>query len=108
MRKSEWAQSSNGPDWTDVLMTMNVLEQTHDCRVGLTVTTAGLAHNGSGKVTVFATFDVLPGSEIPARVEVAFTWPSGRGFGLVGSAYRALLELDYKVGGQYRQSKLPE
>lgn len=98
----------SGPDWTDVLMTMNVLEQTHDCRVGLTVTTASQGHNGGGRVVVWADFAVLPGSEVPSRVEVGFTWPSGRGLGLVGSAYRALLELDYKVGGQYRQSKLPE
>jgi len=107
MRSKQWAKSTNGPDWTDVMMTMNVLEQTHDCRVGATVIPGGLAHNGGGKVTVWADFDVLPDSEVPSRVEIAFNWPSGRGLGLVGALYRALIELDYKVGGEYRQSKLP-
>lgn len=88
-------------------MTMAVLESTHECRVGLTVIAAGTGHNGGGKCTVWAAFDTLPGSDVPNRVEVSFTWPSGKGLGLVGSAYRALIELDYKVGGEYRQSKLP-
>ena len=106
--KKEWARSSNGPDWTDVLMTMSALEGIHECRAGLTVIPATTGHNGGGKCEVWADFAILPGSNLPRRVSVEFTWPSGRGLGLVGSAYRALLELDYKICGNYRQTKIPE
>jgi len=104
----QWAKSSNGPDWTDVLMTMTAIEELNTCRVGLTVTPASHGHNGGGKCVAWADFDTLPGSDFPKRVEVSFTWPSGRGLGLVGAAYRALIELDYKVGSSYRQKKLLE
>lgn len=104
----QWAKSSNGPDWTDVLMTMSALEGMHECHVGLTVIPLINGHNGGGKVEVWAEFATLPGSSLPARVSVGFTWPSGKGLGLVGSAYRALIELDYKIGSSYKQAKLPE
>jgi len=102
----QWAKSSNGPDWTDVLMTMAAIESTHTCRAGLTVTPASAGHSGGGKCEVWAVFDILPGSSLPSRIAVDFTWPTGRGLGLVGSAYRALIELDYKIGKEYVQQKL--
>ena len=107
-RHKEWAKAANGPDWTDVLMAMTALEQVHDCRVGLTVIPASNGHNGGGKVEVWADFATLTGNSTVRRESVHFTWPSARGFGLVGAAYRAILELDYKIGSTYKQQKLPE
>lgn len=97
---------SNGPDWTDVLMTMNAVEVTHTCRVKLTITAAGQGRSGGGKVVATALFDTLPGSDLPKQVETELTWPSGKGLGLVGSAYRLLLELDYAIGRSYEQMLL--
>ena len=99
-------KSTNGPDWTDVLMTIRAIEVTHECRVEVVITTASNGHNGGGRVEVRAVFDTLPGSASAARVWVEFHWPSGRGLGLVGSVYRALLELDYKISHEYRQGDL--
>jgi len=104
----EWRKSSDGPDWIDVMMTLNAIEKLHECRAGLTVIPATQGHNGGAKCEVWAQFAVLPTSTLPARVSVEFTWPSGKGLGMVGAFYRAALELDYKLGGQYVQRALDE
>lgn len=101
-------KQSNGPDWTDVMMTMGALEVTHGCRVSLTVIAAGQGHNGGGQYTLTALWDRLPGSVLREKVEVKGWWPTGRAASFAAEVYRACLEADYAIGRTYRQEDFLE
>lgn len=99
-------KSMNGPDWTDVALTMSALQQVHECRVELTVTTAGVGGSGGYVLRAIARFDTLPGSDAPKEVYGVATWPNAHLAEMPATAYRLLLELDHNIGRAYRQRNM--
>jgi hypothetical protein len=97
----------NGPDWSDVILLMGALEVLHECRVSLTVTTAGQGHNGQCAIGVSAVFDVVPGSERVSVVSTTITWPNGYSRNFEGEIFNALYVLDFMIGEVYQQRFLP-
>lgn len=104
--KKQWAVSTNGPDWTDVAMLMNAIQGVHNCRVELRLIVASEGHNGGLRMECEACFSVLPHSDLPKRVTVNATWPTGRARTLPGLAYSLVLDLDYSIGKAYEQMGL--
>jgi len=103
MGKSEWAKSTNGPDWTDVAMMMNAIGTLHTCRVTLVTTAPTAGHNGGIHTSVVAQFDTLPNSDLPKQVTIEIDWPSARSATYVGMVYAAVFALDYQIGQAYEQ-----
>jgi len=108
MRKSQWAKSTNGPDWTDVEMLMRALGALHSAEVAIVISPAGLGSSGGVNVAASAIFNVLPGSALPATVVVNQDWPCNSHGTLVGHAFNALHVLDYRIGQTYKNEKLWE
>lgn len=100
-------KSTNGPDWIDVEMTMRALEGLHEGHVSLIVSPEGIGSSGGLNVIARMTFDVLPGSDRPASIEVAKRWPCGTCKNLPGHCWTGLIELDYRASGLYKQQELP-
>jgi hypothetical protein len=86
---------------------MGAIESLHECRVSLTVTTAGQGHNAQCAIGVSAAFDVVPGSERAAVVSTTMTWPNGHGRSFEGEVFNALYVLDFMIGEVYQQRYLP-
>lgn len=94
---------STGLDWSAVMAMAGALESTHTCRVELTVTTRGQAHNGSMHLVIKALFDTLPGSDLPKAVEVRSDYPTSKCKTVEGLVYNLLWQLDYAIGQAYEQ-----
>lgn len=103
MRKTEWAKSTNGPDWTDVAMLMNAIGVLHTCRVDWIVTAPTNGHNGGMHIVVNARFDTLPQSDLPKLVTSEGDWPSARNASFAGYVYGLVFALDYRIGQAYEQ-----
>lgn len=94
---------SSGIGMTDAVAMMGAIEAMHECRVELIGTTRGQAHNGSMHVVLRATFNVLPGSELPVVVAVEHTWPSRAAASFEGLLYNLCWQLDYAIQKAYEQ-----
>jgi len=106
MRKTEWAKSTNGPDWTDVAMLMSAIGTLHTCRVTLAITAPTGGHNGGIHMCATARFDTLPNSDLPKEVTSEGDWPSARCATFVGLVYGVVFALDYRIGQAYEQMVL--
>lgn len=99
---------SSGIGMTEAIAMMGALEAMHECRVSLTVTTRGQAHNGCAHIVLEAQFTVLPGSELPRKVEVTHDWPSRAASTFEGLFYNLCWQLDYAIQQAYEQLPLEE
>jgi hypothetical protein len=106
MGKTDWAKSTNGPDWTDVAMLMSAIGTLHTCRVALAITVPTAGHNGGIHMCATAKFDTLPGSDLPKEVTSEGDWPSGRSATFAGAAYACVFALDYRISQAYEQMVL--
>jgi hypothetical protein len=104
--KAQWAKSTNGPDWTDVEMLMRALEGLHSAHVAVIVSPAGTGFSGGVSVVASALFDVLPGSALPAAVQVETHFPCITHATLDGCAFALLHTLDYRIGQTYINEEL--
>jgi len=97
---------SSGIDMTSAIAMMGAIEAMHTCRVELIGTTRGQAHNGSMTIELKATFDTLPGSELPKVVKVAHTWPTRAANTFEGLLYNLCWQLDYAIQQAYEQTTI--
>jgi len=97
---------TSGIGLTEGIAMMGAIEAMHACRVKLTVTTAGQAHNGNALIDLEAVFDVLPGSELPKIVSVSHKWPSRAASTFEGLFYNLCWQLDYAIQKAYEQMEL--
>lgn len=99
---------STGIGLTEAIAMMGAIEAMHDCRVVLTVTTAGQAHNGCAQIDLEAAFDVVPGSDLPRVVRVSHKWPTRAATTFEGLFYNLCWQLDYAIQKAYEQLPLVE
>lgn len=98
---------TNGPDWTDIAMYLGALDELHECKAGVLITTAGEARNGALRVTLMARFAVVPGSALPEEVVVEGGWPCAESHSLEAHVYEGIYRLDFAIGEAYQQRFLP-
>jgi len=91
---------------TDVAAMMKAIEAMHSCRVSYHVTTLGAGVDGHMLIVCAANFEVLPGSDLPKRVDVEHTWPSKAASTFDGLCYNLLWQLDYAIQKAYEQMPL--
>lgn len=107
-RKDGWENSVNAPDWTDVESLMRAIGGIHEGQVGCLVSPAGIGFNGGLHVVVSAAFDVLPGSSLPAFVDIEAPWPCDKHATLTAHIFSLLYDLDSAIGKAYMQKELFE
>jgi hypothetical protein len=100
-------KSMSGIDWTDAMVMIGAIGALHECTVVLTVTTVGQAHNGHCATELRATFNVLPGSDLPKEVKVEGKYPHPSARTFEGFVYNLAWQLDYAIQQAYEQMKLP-
>jgi len=93
---------------TDVAAMMKAVEAMHTCHVEYRVQTAGKGVDGRLTIECAATFDVLPGSDLPHVVRVEHIWPSKTATTFDGLCYNLLWQLDYAIQKAYEQMPLTE
>jgi hypothetical protein len=98
----------NGIGMTDVAAMMKAVEAMHTCRVEFRVQTAGKGVDGSMNIDCVASFDVLPGSDLPKVVQVGHAWPSNAARTFDGLCYNLLWQLDYAIQKAYEQMPLEQ
>jgi hypothetical protein len=106
VRKSKWAKSTNGPDWTDVEMMIRSLNALHSGEAGLTILARGIGSSGGISVAASIMFNVLPGSSLPPCVSVVKDWPCTSHAELAAHSFALLHELDYEISKVYKQESL--
>jgi len=97
---------STGIGMTDVAAMMKAIEALHDCQVTFSVQTDGKDVSGRIRIVCGATFDVLPGSDLPKVVTVGHTWPSKAASTFDGLLYNLLWQLDFAIQKAYEQLPL--
>jgi len=99
---------SSGIGLTEAIAMMGAIEAMHQCRVELTITTRGQAHNGCAHIVLAAAFDTLPDSDLPKVVGVEHDWPSRAVSTFEGLFYNLCWQLDYAIQQAYEQMTLTE
>jgi len=99
---------SSGIGMTEAIAMMGAIEAMHSCRAEVTIITHGQAHNGGAVIALGATFDRLPGSELPKVLVVQHNWPSHAVTTFEGLLYNLCWQLDYAIQRAYEQMELPE
>jgi len=107
-RSKALGKYSSGIGASEAIAMMGAIETMHTCRVALTVTTAGQAHNGNASIVLEATFDVLPGSDLPKVVSVKHQWPTRAASTFESLFYNLCWQLDYAIQKAYDQLPLSE
>lgn len=102
------AERTTSLDWTDVAMMMSAISTMHTCRVEWTATTVGKGHSGHMHISLWATFDVVPNSDLPRIVSVSGQWPSSQARSFEGLIYNLLWQLDYAIGQAYEQMTISD
>lgn len=95
--KAEWAKSSNGPDWTDVAITLKAVEDFHKCHIVLTL--GGTAFSGP---SLFGSVSAIP---MPKRgtvlgqpiMAIPLEYPCKDHRDLVSCVYAAVLQIDHML-----------
>lgn len=96
----------SGLGMTDVAAMMKAVEAMHTCRVVFHVRTDGKDVGGRMVIDCEATFDVLPGSDLPKQVSVSHIWPTKAASTFDGLLYNLLWQLDYAIQKAYEQMPL--
>jgi len=94
---------TSGIGMKDVAEMMRAVEVMHSCRVEYRVTVVSRQPGGSMLIVCEATFDVLPGSDLPRQVKVEMTWPNSAAATFDGLCYNLLWQLDYAIQQAYEQ-----
>jgi len=97
---------TGGIGMTEAIAMIGAIEAMHECRVALTVTTRGQAHNGCARIELAATFAVIPGSDLPKVVKVEHNWPTRAVSTFEGLFYNLAWQLDYAIQQAYEQMPL--
>lgn len=108
MGTKRWAKSMNGPDEIDCETMMRAMGALHSGHVGLMFSPFGTGSTGGMMVVGMMTFDVVPGSSLPAAVAAEGPYPCKECGTFWGHVYSVLHALDVKIGEVYEQSTLWE
>lgn len=94
MAKSKWQGQQNGPDWTDVMLTLKAVEKLHGVLV--TITLGGNVFDGPGGYTCIAALRVPAEANVLGEPVVALSaeWPCSEHRDLVACVFAGLYELD--------------
>ena len=106
MGGKRWREATNGPDVLDVETMMRALGALHSGHVGLTVSPSGTGSTGGVTTLALMTFDVLPGSALPAQVSAQSQWPCREHQTFWGHIYGLLVTLDWEISKVYKQESL--
>jgi len=103
--RQQWQASSNGPDWTDVLITMKAIEDCHNVSVVFSLA-PGLFAGPAGMLTVSARqlgkdASVL-GSYLAA---ISGEWPCPDHRDMAACVYAGLLRLDHEIDKKVAEQK---
>lgn len=104
--KKQWAKSTNGPDEVDCETMMRAMGALHSGHVGLMFSPYGTGSAGGVLVVAMMTFDVLPGSSLPAGVCAEAVYPCKECGSFWGHVYSTLHALDQKIAEVYKQQSL--
>lgn len=99
-------KSLSGPDEIDVIAMMMAMGSLHSGRVELSVSPSGNGFVPHATTRCRILFDVLPGSALPAVVEVMEHWPCKDHNSLWAHLYAGLYALDLEISKVYQQEKL--
>lgn len=102
----EMGKYSSGVGMTDVAAMMKAVGSLHTCEVEFHVRTHGKDQGGRMLIECVATFDLLPGSDLPVRVAVQHVWPTRAAATFDGLCYNLLWQLDYAIQKEYEQLPL--
>jgi len=94
-------------DGIDIATMLTAIQAVHAGRVELSVLPDGLGFSPSVMVRLTATFDALPGSNLPTSVMVENPWPCKEHEDLIAHMYDGLYRLDAAIQLAYEQAKLP-
>jgi len=97
-----------GIGMTDVATMMKAVEAMHTCLVEFRVLTRGKGVDGALTIECAASFETLPGSDLPKRVGVEHVWPTKAASTFDGLLYNLLWQLDYAIQKAYEQMPLEE
>lgn len=99
-RRDRWQKNSNGPDWTDIGMTLRELEKLHSCWISLRLLSAGSFASNALRIvcTAYTNELVRPGE--PGLVMIQGMWPNKDNATLEGACYALLLDLDFRCSQQ--------
>lgn len=99
---------TSGLGMTDVVAMMRAIEALHSAVVVFHMRTRTRQLGGSMIIECVATFDALPGSDLPKEVKVESEWPSEAARTFDGLCYNLLWQLDYAIQQKYEQMTLKE
>jgi hypothetical protein len=105
--KRQWAQSTNGPDWTDIEAMMRALESVHTGEVVLTVSTVGIGATGGMALSAHHVLATLGEDATHTGCGVDTLWPNRQHTTLEAAVYELLYRLDFAIGDHYQQEKIP-
>lgn len=106
-RKAEWAKSTNGPDWTDIEAMLRSIEGLHGGAVVLSVSTVGIGASGGLALSAVHSLETLAENATHSGVGVDALWPSKDCATMEGLWYQLLWRLDFAIGENYQQQKIP-
>jgi len=106
MGGKKWRGSTTGPDEVDVETMMRAMGALHSGHVGIMFSPSGTGSSGGVTVAAMMTFDVLPGSSLPAGVVAEGDYPCKECGTFWGHVYSMLHALDRKIGEVYQQESL--
>lgn len=101
VRKSQWQQSNNGPDWTDIGIYLGELEALHRGECTLIISRATTGDSSAVLVTVHVMSNE-PGPGLkPRELALKHTWPTARSKTFEGLIFRLLHELDATLSREW-------
>lgn len=96
-RKDRWASSQDGPDWTDVAMTLREVERLHEAWVSVRLLSDGSRASSSLRIVCSAFGNQLISNAESGVCMVQGEYPNPRGTTITGEIYRLLLMLDHEL-----------
>ena len=105
MGARSWEKQPNGPDWTDVLITMKAIEEFHSVSVTLTLV-PGVFGGPAGMLTIAAR-SVSRDASVMGSVVLAMSgeWPCKTHKHLEACVYAGLLTIDHTLSSKVWEQK---
>jgi hypothetical protein len=98
---------NSGITMSDVMYLLSGLESIHECRVELTVRTAGLAGNSMLDTTALAWVPTVEAQQTKTVATVTKSWPDKQHPTYDSFVFNLLYDLDREIGRAYMQEEIP-
>lgn len=108
MRKTQWAKSGNGPDWTDIEAALRAIDGIHLGKTGVLISPQGTGGTGGLALVIMTKWERLPGSTELDTVESLSSWPCAEGCTLEGHILGGIYKHDFAIGEAYQQRSFKE